>query len=187
MANSISSLPGLSPAKKAPDSQKSASTDERRSANLRAGDGPARAHGEDLALSIRKDGGLALLQKELEESLRGGFSSRMPDTPETGGKRPEDSFYAGLDTSPQAVAERVLGFALGFYPHYKALNAGQDEAKTLDLFEAEIRRGIEDGFRRAKDALAGLKVLEGETADRIEETYGLVQDKLEAAFAREEE
>ncbi|MFH2053082.1 MAG: DUF5610 domain-containing protein [bacterium] len=187
MANPISNLPGLSPVKKAQEPHKTTSSGERKSAYLRAGAGPARAHGEGLALSILEDGGLALLRRELEESLRDVFPSGEEGAAGPEGKKPEDSFSIGLDTSPEAVAERVLGFALGFFPNYKARNAGQDETETLNRFEAEIRRGIEDGFRRAKDALAGLGMLQGETSDRIEETYGLVQDKLAAAFAPEEE
>lgn len=43
-----------------------------------------------------------------------------------------------------------------------------------------IGGAIDNGFKEARDILSGLKVLQGDIADGVDKTYGLVQEGLQA-------
>jgi hypothetical protein len=87
-------------------------------------------------------------------------------------------YDSGIDTSPEATADRIVAFATGFYSRYKALNLGRSEAETLDNFLQIIGGGIDKGFKDAKDILKGLKVYEGEVEAGVDKTYSLVMKGL---------
>ena len=91
---------------------------------------------------------------------------------------PKKIYDSGIDTSPEATAERIVAFATGFYSRYKELNPGKSEEETLDSFLKVIGGGIEKGFTDAKDILKGLKVYEGEVESGVDKTYGLVMQGL---------
>ena len=130
---------------------------------------------DELALSIRKDGGLSLLQAELNRKIEGLFAEAGPAA----------VFDGTVDVSPEATAARIVGFALGFNLTYRAQNPGQDDEQARTGFEAEIRRGIEDGFGSARGVLSGLQMLDGEVQSNVDRTYQLVQEMLAEAFARD--
>ena len=95
------------------------------------------------------------------------------------GKNAAQKIYdSGIDTSPEATADRIVAFATGFYSRYKELNPGKSEEETLDSFMKIIGGGIEKGFSDAKDILKGLKVYEGEVESGVDKTYGLVMQGL---------
>ena len=87
----------------------------------------------------------------------------------------------GIDTSPQATADRIVAFATAFYSRYKELNPAETEQQTLDNFMALITPGVEKGFADAKDILTNLKVYEGELESAVDSTFELVKKGL-AAF-----
>ncbi|MFT6984501.1 MAG: hypothetical protein ACJAT7_000295 [Psychromonas sp.] len=102
----------------------------------------------------------------------------------------EDGYDSGLDFSPEATAERIVSFSTQFFTAYQDQHPEMDEKEALTKFVDVISGGIDQGFGEAKDVLGGLKVLEGDVADNIDKTYGLVQEGLQAfidAFSEPEE
>lgn len=85
----------------------------------------------------------------------------------------------GLDTSPEATAERILSASISSFGRFQELHPELAEPEQADRFIELISSGIEQGFAAAKDILDGLSVLEGSLADNIAKTYELVQDGLE--------
>jgi hypothetical protein len=88
---------------------------------------------------------------------------------------------SGMDISPEATAERIVSLSTAFYNAFKEQNSEDEESVVLQKFMDTIGKGIDQGFQEARDILEGLKVLEGDIASNIDQTYTLVQDKL-AAF-----
>jgi hypothetical protein len=85
------------------------------------------------------------------------------------------------DNTPQGTADRIVSLSTGFFEAYKQQHPDQDEAAALDKFMSTIRGGMEKGFQEGRDILQGLKVLNGDVAGNIDQTYELVQ-KGYAAF-----
>lgn len=79
------------------------------------------------------------------------------------------------DFTPEAVADRILGFigrAIGL-----AKVDGADENKINQMF-GQARQGVEKGFEDARKILKDLGGLTGQVKDGVDKTYGLVQDGL---------
>lgn len=87
-------------------------------------------------------------------------------------------YDSGIDTSPEATADRIVAFATGFYSRYKELNPNKSEEENLDSFLKVIGGGIEKGFADAKNILKGLQVYEGEVETGVDKTYNLVMKGL---------
>ncbi|MBC7859333.1 MAG: DUF5610 domain-containing protein, partial [Burkholderiaceae bacterium] len=85
------------------------------------------------------------------------------------------------DNTPQGTADRIVSLSTGFFEAYKQQHPDEDEAVAMDKFMSTIRGGMEKGFQEARDILQGLKVLQGDVAGNIDQTYELVQ-KGYAAF-----
>lgn len=100
-----------------------------------------------------------------------------PDLGEDAIQKAADS---GLDVSPEATAGRIVSLSTAFFGAFKDQHPGEDESIVLDQFMDTIGRGIEQGFKEAREVLEGLSVLEGDIASNIDETYSLVQEKLTA-------
>ena len=100
--------------------------------------------------------------------------------PELGEEAIQKAADEGLDVSPEATAERIVSLSTAFYSAFKEQNPGNEESVSLKNFLDTIGGGIDKGFEQARDILEGLKVLEGETASNIDNTYSLVQEKLSA-------
>lgn len=87
---------------------------------------------------------------------------------------------AVIDTSPEATANRIADFALGFFGKYAKNNGlGNDEAgrkQFADFIGAAIAQGIDE----ARGILTALNVLNGEIAGNVDRTAGLVQERLDA-------
>ncbi|MFT3760739.1 DUF5610 domain-containing protein [Thauera sp.] len=82
---------------------------------------------------------------------------------------------AGQDNSPEATAERILGFATGFFDAYAAQHPGKDPEELARNFTDMVRGGFEKGFKEARDILDGLGVLGGSDIENgIMKTYELV-------------
>jgi hypothetical protein len=101
--------------------------------------------------------------------------------PELGEDAIQKAVDSGLDTSPEATAERIVSLSTAFFDAYQEQNPTQDDAVALEKFMATIGSGIDKGFEEARNILEGLNVLDGQIASDIDETYSLVQEKL-AAF-----
>lgn len=90
---------------------------------------------------------------------------------------------ASQDNSPEATADRIVSLSTAFYSAYQAQHPGVDDATSRQNFVDTIRKGVEQGFKEAKDILGGLKVLQGDVASNIDKTYELVQKGLDAFLA----
>ncbi len=104
--------------------------------------------------------------------------------PELGPNAIQTAVDDGLDVSPEATAQRIVSLSTGFFEAFKAQHPGEDEAVVLERFMETIGRGIEQGFKEAREILDGLQVLEGNIASNIDKTYDLVQEGLNEFFER---
>lgn len=136
--------------------------------------------------SVRQSTASQILQASAEVSIKAGDESqtllfksaisRINEllAPEFGDNALQTA-AANQDNSAQATADRILSVSTGFYSAYAAQRQGEDAEKVLNDFVGVIRSGFEQGFNEAKDILNGLKVLEGDIASGIQNTWDLVQ------------
>ena len=92
----------------------------------------------------------------------------------------EDAYESGIDFSPEATAERIVAFSTQFLASYREQHPEMNEEQSLTAFVDIISGGIEQGFSEAKDILGALKVLGGDIATNIDNTYELVQEGLQS-------
>lgn len=87
--------------------------------------------------------------------------------------------YAPIDTSPEATARRIVGFATKFLDGFAEGRGGLDEG-VLDEYMAIIEGAIDEGFSQARAILEGIGG--GEVPDEIDRsvdrTYDLVKEYL---------
>ncbi|MEW5681443.1 MAG: DUF5610 domain-containing protein [Pseudomonadota bacterium] len=126
---------------------------------------------EQVSLRSNNDS-LSLLYKTALEGINAELEPVM------GENAAQKIYDSGIDTSPEATAERIVSFATGFYGRYKELNPGKSEEENLNNFLNIIGGGIDKGFADAKDILKGLKVYEGEVESGVDKTYSLVLQGL---------
>jgi hypothetical protein len=100
--------------------------------------------------------------------------------PTMGARAIETAAEQGVDTSPEATAERIVSFATQFFAIHQEQNRGMSFDEQLTSFMDIIGGAIDQGFDEAKNILSGLKVLEGDIAAGVDKTYGLVQEGLQA-------
>jgi hypothetical protein len=79
------------------------------------------------------------------------------------------------DNTPEGTAGRIVSLSTAFYEAYKQQHPGGDETETLNNFIDTLKKGVDQGFKEARDVLQGLKVLNGDIASNIDKTYDLVQ------------
>lgn len=87
---------------------------------------------------------------------------------------------SGIDTSPEATAERIVSLSTSFLGAFQEANPDLDFETSLTQFTELISSGIDQGFTEARSILDSLQVLEGDVATDIDTTYQLVQEKLNA-------
>ncbi len=92
----------------------------------------------------------------------------------------ENAASSGMDFSPEAVSERIVGFATGFLSNFQENHPDQAPVEQLSDFMSLIRGAIDKGFEEARDILGGLSVLSGEIETNVDRTYDLIQNKLDA-------
>ncbi len=115
---------------------------------------------------------LSLLLKTATEELNGILEAEL-------GVSLEQAYQSDLDISPNATAGRIVSLSTGFF------SAFQDQHPELDLetavteFTDLIKGGIDNGFVEVRAILEGLSVLDGDIAANVDETYGLVRNKLQ--------
>ncbi len=145
---------------------------------------PPRPGTEGLAASILSDGGLGFLQSRLEDKMSTLFEKAADENPELFEAGPAAFFDTGRDVSPEATADRIVGFALGLKGIYSRQNSELSDKELMAGFETEIRRGISDGFGHARGVLGDLDLLSGQVQDNVDATWELVQQKLQDYFRR---
>ncbi len=148
---------------------------------------PSRPGGEGLADSIMKDGGLGFLRSRLDETMGTLFEKAAEKNPDSVVAASAASFESSTDVTVEATADRIVGFALGLKGIYSRQNSGMSEDEMMAGFEAEIRRGISEGFGNAREILGGLDSFNGQVQENVDATWELVQQKLDEFFNPSEE
>lgn len=100
--------------------------------------------------------------------------------PSMGENAIQNAYDNNVDTSPEATADRIVSFATQFFSIHQQQNSNMSLNDQLDSFMSIIGGAIDNGFKEARDILSGLKVLQGDIADGVDKTYGLVQEGLQA-------
>ncbi|MFD2167855.1 DUF5610 domain-containing protein [Thalassotalea euphylliae] len=100
--------------------------------------------------------------------------------PELGANAVQSAYDQGIDFSPEATADRIVGGTTAFFDAFREQNPDLDDQQAIDEFNRVIGGGIDQGFTEARDILDSLNVLEGKIAEDIDATYSLVQDGLNA-------
>ncbi|MDR7121222.1 DUF5610 domain-containing protein [Rheinheimera soli] len=116
------------------------------------------------------DNSMKLLYKTALEGINSELEA------EFGPNAAEKIKNSGVDTSPQATADRIVGFATAFYQKFSEQNPDMPEEERLDKFIALVGGGVDKGFEDARGILDGLGVLKGKVADDIDSTYSLIKD-----------
>ena len=93
------------------------------------------------------DNSMKLLYKTALEGINSELEA------EFGPNAAEKIKQSGVDTSPQATADRIVGFATAFYQKYSEQNPDMPEEERLDKFLALVGGGVDKGFEDAKIAL----------------------------------
>jgi hypothetical protein len=105
-------------------------------------------------------------------------------------------YNSGLDVSPEATADRIVGLSTSLFHLFKDQHPdmGQEPSAVLHKepsaalhresvvtkFIEVLKSGVEQGFGEAREILDGLGVLEGEIASNIDKTFDLVMEGLDA-------
>jgi hypothetical protein len=135
-----------------------------------------------LAASIKADGGLDFLRSRLEEKMGKLFEKAAAKNPELAAAGPEAFFNTSVDVTPEATADRIVGFALGLRGIFSRQNKDLSQDEMMTRFETEIRRGINEGFGHARGVLGDLELLSDEVENNVDLTWDLVQQKLSDFF-----
>ncbi|MBL7002624.1 MAG: DUF5610 domain-containing protein [Gammaproteobacteria bacterium] len=91
----------------------------------------------------------------------------------------QSAYDAGVDVSPEVTASRIVSLSTGFFNRYQQNHPEMEQDEALTSFVEIIQKGVDTGFGEAREILSGLDVLEGDIANNINQTYELVQQKLE--------
>ena len=116
------------------------------------------------------DNSMRLLYKTALEGINSELEA------EFGPNAAEKIKNSGVDTSPQATADRIVGFATAFYQKFSEQNPDMPEEERLDKFLSFVGGGVDKGFEDARGVLDGLGVLNGKVAEDIDSTYSLIQE-----------
>lgn len=80
------------------------------------------------------------------------------------------------DFTPEKVADRIAAFVEMGLANARARGASESELQAL---KEQATRGVEQGFREAREILSGLHLLEGRIAEDVDETERLTFAALE--------
>lgn len=84
-----------------------------------------------------------------------------------------------IDVSPEATADRIIGYSTGLFEKFKEQHPNEDPATVEQKFMDTINKGITQGFAEAREILSGLGALQGDIAGNIDKTWDLVQTGLQ--------
>jgi len=144
---------------------------------------------ESSAAIAKKQLNQAILQASVDVSISSGnkpmellFKSAIEGVNEVLGENAiQNAYDSGIDTSPEATADRIVSMSTAFFASYQEQNSEMSQEEAAIAFTEIISGGISKGFDEAKDILSGLKVLEeGDIASNIDKTYDLVQEGLKS-------
>ncbi len=91
-----------------------------------------------------------------------------------------EALQNGDPFSPSATADRIVNFAVSFFPMFAADNPDMSYEEQVKAYKDMVEGAIDQGF---KDALQILGALPNDISAGIEQTRSLVSEKLDAFFA----
>jgi hypothetical protein len=121
-----------------------------------------------------------VLDTSLTDKINGAFQSAGMDT------NVESLLSSGLDFSPQATADRIVGMATSFFGAFQLNHQGQEKGIQIEGFTSLVKDAVKAGFEEAGSILSGIGDISPEIAADIDETFGLVMKGLDD-FAEEQE
>ncbi|MFM1919783.1 MAG: hypothetical protein RLZZ303_1417 [Candidatus Hydrogenedentota bacterium] len=86
---------------------------------------------------------------------------------------------AVLDTSPEATANRIADFALGFFGKYAENNGLADDEAGRKQFVDFIGKAVAQGIDEARGILGALNALNPEISGNIDKTAEIIQQRFE--------
>lgn len=86
---------------------------------------------------------------------------------------------AVLDTSPEATANRIADFALGFFGKYAENNGLENNEEGRGAFVKFIGAAIDAGIGEARGILDALQSLSPEVGSNIDKTASIIQQRLD--------
>ena len=84
-----------------------------------------------------------------------------------------------IDTSPEATANRIADFALGFFDKYAENNGIENNEEGRRQYAEFIGGAIAQGIDEARGILQSLNALNPDVTANIDKTAGLVQQRLD--------
>ena len=130
------------------------------------------------AVDVNINMGNDSLSLVLKTALEGINNALLESTGEVNSL--QTAYDAGIDVSPEATANRIISLSTGFFGQYQQSNPEMEFEEALTSFVEIISGGVDQGFGEAREILTGLGVLEGKIASNVDQTYVIVQQKLEA-------
>ena len=121
-----------------------------------------------------------VLDTSLTDKINGAFQSAGMDT------NVESLLSSGLDFSPQATADRIVGMATSFFGAFQLNHQGQEKGIQIEGFTSLVKDAVKAGFEEAGSILSGIGDISPEIAADIDETFSLVMKGLDD-FAEEQE
>ena len=121
-----------------------------------------------------------VLDTSLTDKINGAFQSAGIDT------NVESLLSSGLDFSPQATADRIVGMATSFFGAFQLNHQGQEKGIQIEGFTSLVKDAVKAGFEEAGSILSGIGDISPEIAADIDETLSLVMKGLDD-FAEEQE
>ena len=136
-----------------------------------------------ILLSISEQVDTVYAQRVLDDSLADKFNAAVQEAGMD--TNVESLLGSGLDFSPEATANRIVSFAVGFFGSFKANHQEDGPADQIDGFSEMIKGAVEQGFTEARDILEGIGDISSETASDIDATFSLVMSGIDE-FAQEQ-
>lgn len=88
-------------------------------------------------------------------------------------------YHSGLDVSPEATADRIVGLSTSLFNLFSGQHPEMGLESVVTRFIEVLKFGVVQGFGQATEILDGLGVLEGELASNIDRTFDLVMEGLD--------
>lgn len=123
------------------------------------------------ATKLSKEDTQRILLERAYEKLRGVVSEARTEL-----GIPEG---AVIDTSPEATANRIADFALGFFAKYADNNGLADDEAGRKQYAEFIGAAISQGIEEARGILGALNALNGDVSSGIDKTAELIQSRLD--------
>ncbi|MCG5493878.1 DUF5610 domain-containing protein [Ectothiorhodospira variabilis] len=128
----------------------------------------ARGAGQGLAAG---DNGSARSLNALQNKILENLARQIPGQSASSMKRLDAN-----DFTPEKVAERIAGFVELGLANARARGASEEQLENL---RQQATRGVEQGFKEAREILGGLNLLDGKIKADVDETERLTFDALE--------